>query len=173
MTTLRIATTSGDWGTARYAIVWISAVCLFPCAVLQIYTLNTTMGAGGTNFVLPWYAASTIVLTATAGMMVFGDFERMSSTSTGIFWGPGVCTTVAGLFVLALYQAERARVHEKREKANVRSGESALSIASVAPSDCATSTCTEESQPPDEVEEVDTRCYFCGVRLPCWQKAWW
>lgn len=48
MTALRRAF-GGDWAPARYPFVWVCAVFLFPVACLQTYSLNVTMGQGGTT----------------------------------------------------------------------------------------------------------------------------
>ena len=143
MTALRRAF-AGDWAPAKYVAVWVSAVLLFPVASGQIYSLNATMGAGGTNYVLPWYTVMVIVLSASAGGMIFAEFDSLNEVSLVIFWGGGVAVTMLGLFVLAVYQAKRAK--------NM-----------------------DESSPTVEIPNNylrDTTCFFCGLRLPCWQACW-
>ena len=48
--------------------------------------------------------------------MIFNEFESMDPMRLLGFW-LGVAVTMAGLFVLAVYQAKRARIQEEEDKA--------------------------------------------------------
>ena len=185
MTALRRAFT-GDLTPARYPVVWISVVLLIPVASGQIYSLNSVMGAGGTNYVLPWYTVMVIVLSATAGGMIFDEFSTLPQRSLIIFWTGGVLVTMIGLFILAIFQAKRAKLAEEKEKAlKEKYGKATPSLSSPAPSaaddkdlenvmtapEAAPGTSMHPGAPPGYVQ--DTACFFCGARLACCGKAWW
>jgi len=89
--------------------------------VSQIYSLNATMGSGGTNYVFPCYTVMVIVLSATAGGMIFNEFANMPSLHIMLFWG-GNAVTMVGLFVLAVHQSRRALQQTHPETAETADG---------------------------------------------------
>lgn len=112
-----------------------------------------------------------IVLSATAGGMIFGEFEGMPSERLVVFWLGGVLVTMFGLAILAVFQARRNRELE----ATAEEGEDKKATSS-------TSAAAEPSQAQVVVVDVevlsaypgappgyvpDPRCYFCGIRMPC------
>ena len=74
------------------------------------------MGAGGTNYVLPWHTVMVIVLSATAGGMIFDEFSTLPQRSLIIFWTGGVLVTMIGSFILAIFQAKRKRRRRRRRR---------------------------------------------------------
>mgnify|MGYP001310218203 CR=1 FL=1 len=146
MTTLRTVF-SGDLVPLRYGIFWVSTVGLFPCACLQIYSLNITMGAGGTNYVLPIYASMMVTLTATVGIVIFDDFDGTPWIDRLLFWAPGVVLTIAGLVVLGRYQARRATEEATHRRSQQSTGVELPHVSAELP------------------VADDEHAYFCGVRL--------
>eukprot|EP00967_Tisochrysis_lutea_P011984 scaffold13483_cov43-Tisochrysis_lutea.AAC.1 len=172
----------GDDAVIRYPFVWISAVFLFPCAALQIYTLNTTMGAGGTNYVLPCYTVMSIVLTASVGGLIFGEFEMMTASETVIFWTGGVLVTLFGLAILAVFQARRAALMQRSANRITPSADDRSSTTDSIEegyevgynaSDDVTNEKQHLEKETERLDLIDPTCFFCGLRMACLGQAWW
>lgn len=114
MTALR-RVACGDMEPTKYVIVWLCVVLLGPCSVSQIYSLNVTMGSGGTNYIFPCFAVCVIVLSATAGGMIFNEFARLPARDIALFW-VGNSVTMVGLFVLAVFQSRRAALQKRDDE---------------------------------------------------------
>lgn len=174
MTALRRAF-GGDWAGAKYTLVWVCAALLFPVASTQVYSLNLTMGSGGTNYVLPWYTVMTIVLSSTAGGMIFDEFSRLPPQSILIFW-IGVVITMGGLFILAVFQAKRARLAADEKASPTRAAKDGSSPHyPSSDGDIELHTAGAPASLPSTAPEgyvPDERCYFCGAGPLC-GKAWW
>ena len=78
-----------------------------PVASLQVYLIEMTLGAGGTNYVIPIFSAMIMTNGAVLGV-VFDEFITLSQLNTGIFGG-GIVVAMFNLAILARAQGKRAR----------------------------------------------------------------
>ena len=117
-----------------------------------------------------------IVLSATAGGMIFDEFSSLPPLNIVLFWA-GNAVTMVGLFVLAVFQAKRAKeleIDESKSK-ETRTYPTAVDVEGGAvvgetPSTASASAETAPTAPEGYVR--DPTCYFCGCRLPCFKQPW-
>ena len=88
--------------------LWVCAAALAPVASLQVYLIEMTLGAGGTNYVIPIFNAMIMTNGAVLSGVVFDEFITLSQLNTGIFGG-GIVVAMFGLAILARAQGKRAR----------------------------------------------------------------
>ena len=88
--------------------LWVCAAALAPVASLQVYLIEMTLGAGGTNYVIPIFNAMIMTNGAVLSGVVFDEFITLSQPNTGIFGG-GIVVAMFGLAILARAQGKRAR----------------------------------------------------------------
>ena len=80
--------------------LWVCAAALAPVASLQVYLIEMTLGAGGTNYVIPIFNAMIMTNGAVLSGVVFDEFITLSQLNTGIFGG-GIVVAMFGLAILA------------------------------------------------------------------------
>ena len=79
-----------------------------PVAALQVYLIERTLGAGGSNYVSPIFNAMIMTNGAVLSGVVFDEFITLSQLNTGIFGG-GIVVAMFGLAILSRAQGKRAR----------------------------------------------------------------
>ena len=66
-------------------MLWSSVVFLPLAAIGQMYFLESTMGSGGTNYVIPCYTGLIVVGSAVVGGIVFEEFDNIQGTNLALF----------------------------------------------------------------------------------------
>ena len=146
VTNVRSGFAHGNWlQLAQNWLIWVALVVFVPTGALQIYSLNVTMGSGAANYVFPCYTVAIIILSAVVAGIIFDDFAALPPSNILMFV-VGCAITVVGLFGCALIQARRHR----EGAGGAKDG--------------------KPTPPPGYV--MDSRCYFCAIRVPCIRRQW-
>jgi len=74
----------------------LAAALLAPVAIVQVYTLNMTLGSGAVNFVVPIYSSLVVVCTAIFGGIVFEEFSGVTPVQISLF-ASGVLLVAVGI----------------------------------------------------------------------------
>ena len=103
-------------------MLWSSVVFLPLAAIGQMYFLESTMGSGGTNYVIPCYTGLIVVGSAVVGGIVFEEFDNIQGTNLALFL-VGVLLVLVGLVILSKSQAKRARESRRVRRESAASTE--------------------------------------------------
>ena len=108
---------------------WVAAGLLGPVAISQVYLLEMTLASGSTNYVIPVYTGTLVIVAGVQAGIVFREFDQLSSFSISLFCS-GVIIASSGLAILSVAQHRRAKWNRaERKNGEQTSGEAAASTA--------------------------------------------